>query len=69
VGFWVEDLKSAKKRFEERSSSMLMEGTIDELGSFAYYHAPDLHCIVEPIQFSVGLPIFLAKRAKSYAGN
>jgi catechol 2,3-dioxygenase-like lactoylglutathione lyase family enzyme len=69
LGFWVDDLKSARKQLEERGCSLLLQGTIDDLGSFAYYEAPDLHCVVEPIQFSLGLPISLAKHAKSYAGN
>jgi methylmalonyl-CoA/ethylmalonyl-CoA epimerase len=63
LGFYVEDLEAAKNRLERRGYSLLAAGEIKNLGAFAYYRATDLHCVVEPLQLSVGLPLFLAEHA------
>jgi GH24 family phage-related lysozyme (muramidase) len=43
-----------------------MEGEIEGLGKFAYFHAPGLHFIVEALQLSFSWPAFLAKNATRF---
>lgn len=66
LGFLVADLAESKCRLESEGCSLLMEGSIDELGALAYYRVQDGHCIIEPLQLSIELPLFLARRATTY---
>jgi len=45
-----------------------MEGRIKDLATFAYFEAPDMHCIVEPLQRSVKSPLFMARNSVEYPG-
>lgn len=66
LGFLVADLAASKRRLESEGCSLLMEGSIDELGVLAYYRVQDGHCIIEPLRLSIELPLFLARRATTY---
>jgi len=66
IGIYVPSLTTARKALERRGYTALMEGKIRRLGKFAYFEAPDMHCIVEPLQLSIELPLFLAKNATTY---
>lgn len=68
VGMYTLNLRSARGRLERRGCRLLMEGAIDGLADFAYYDAPDLHTIVEPLRLSARMPLFLARRARLYTG-
>jgi hypothetical protein len=68
IGFYVTDLPSAKRRLKRREYKALMEGQIRGLGRFAYFEAPDMHCIIEVLKFSITLPMFLAENATLYDG-
>jgi hypothetical protein len=41
---------------------------IQGLGRFAYFKAPDMHLIIELLQLSLELPLFLAEHAAWYTG-
>jgi hypothetical protein len=47
----------------------ILEGRIRGVGKFVYFEALDLHCIVELLQLSLSLPLFLAENAKWYSGR
>jgi hypothetical protein len=66
LGFLVTDLATSRQQLESHGCSLLMEGAIEELGAMAYYRSQDGHCIIEPLQLSLDLPLFLARRATSY---
>lgn len=66
MGFYVPNLASAKKTLKARGYTARMEGRIRSLGKFAYFEAPDMHCIVEPLQLDLGFPLFLAANATRY---
>lgn len=66
LGFLVTDLAASKQQLESDGCSLVMEGSIDELGAMAYYRAQDGHCIIEPLQLSLDLPLFLSRRATAY---
>ena len=68
IGVYVTNLPNAKRRLKRRGYKALMEGQIRGLGRFAYFEAPDMHCIIELLQLSVTLPLFLAEKATLYAG-
>ena len=68
IAIYVPSLTTARKRLERRGYKALMEGRIRRVGKFAYYEAPDMHCIIEPLQLSLGCPLFLAENAKLYPG-
>lgn len=68
MGVYVPNLAKAQSGLAARGYRSIMEGKIQELGDFAYFEAPDLHCIVEPLHLSANLPIFLARNAVSYSG-
>jgi methylmalonyl-CoA/ethylmalonyl-CoA epimerase len=68
IGVYVPSIDIAADELRQRGYPMLMEGHIDRLGRFAYFDAPDLHTIVEPLQLSIGLPCFLAEKSCSYGG-
>jgi hypothetical protein len=65
----VDDLAEAMKSFAGPGYQCILEGHIRGLGEFAYFEAPDLHCIVELLQLSLSFPLFLAKNAKPYSGR
>ena len=66
LGFHVDNLAKAKKSLTARGYRPILEGKIRGLGKFAYLEAPDMHCILEPLQLSLSLPLFLAKNAMRY---
>lgn len=67
LGFYVDDLSEARSGLAARGCRLLLEGSIDQLGSFAYFESPELHCIVEPLQLSAAFPLFLAENAQWYS--
>lgn len=69
MGFYVNSLTKTKKALTGRGYRPILEGRIRGLGKFAYLEAPDMHCILEPLQLSPNLPLFLAKNAKPYPGK
>jgi len=69
VGYCVTDLASASTQLETRGYRCLMKGTIHKLADFNYYEAPDLACVIEPLQLSIDLSAFLLKNAKLYTGK
>lgn len=66
LGFLVMDLTASERQLESDGYVPLMKGSINELGTLAYYQAQDGHCIIEPLQLSIELPFFLARHATSY---
>ena len=66
IGVYVTSVDAASDELRQRGYSKLMAGHIDRLGRFAYFDAPDLHTIVEPLQLSIGLPCFLAEKSCTY---
>lgn len=69
MGFYVDNLEKARSGLAARGYRLILEGRINGLGEFAYFEAPDLHCIVEPLHLSAKLPLFLAHNAVLYAGR
>jgi methylmalonyl-CoA/ethylmalonyl-CoA epimerase len=69
LGVYVDDLAEAKEGLAGRGYESILEGRIDGLGEFAYFDAPDMHCILEPLQLSSDLPLFLAENATWYSGR
>ena len=69
MGVYVSNLAKAKVGLAARGYRSIMEGQIQGLGEFAYFEAPDMHCIVEPLHLSVSLPLFLARNAETYSGR
>ncbi len=69
LGTHVTSLAKAGKGLAAQGYRPVLEGWIRGLGKFAYYEAPDLHTIVEPLQLSLSLPLFLAKHATWYSGG
>jgi glyoxalase/bleomycin resistance protein/dioxygenase superfamily protein len=68
LGVYVDSLPDAKKGLRQRGYKALLEGSIRNLGQFAYFEAPDMHCIVEPLELSPGLALFVAENAEWYTG-
>jgi hypothetical protein len=66
IGVYVPRLSDAEAALSGRGYRKLMEGNIERLGQFAYFEAGGLGCIVEPLQLSMELPLFLMERAKRY---
>ena len=69
IGIYVDNLTRARKALAGRGYRPILEGKIRGLGQFAYLEAPDMHCILEPLQLSLNLPQFLAENAKWYSGK
>ena len=68
MGFYVSNLAEAKKGLSARGYQSILEGQIQGLGEYAYFEAPDMHCIVEALHLSAKLPLFLARNAVRYTG-
>ncbi|MDX2153731.1 MAG: VOC family protein [Bryobacteraceae bacterium] len=66
LGTYVTSLARSDKELQRRGYVRLLEGRIRGLGKFGYFEAPELACIVEPLELSLAFPLFLAKRAKWY---
>ncbi|MEP7362926.1 MAG: VOC family protein [Acidobacteriota bacterium] len=66
LGVNVDNLAKARKSLTARGYRSILNGSIQGLGKFSYFDAPDLHCIIEPLQLSLTLPLFLAANAKPY---
>jgi len=69
IAVHVGNLAEARKSFEGPGRQCILEGSIRGLGKFAYFEAVDLHCVVELLQLSLSLPLFLAGNAKWYSGK
>jgi catechol 2,3-dioxygenase-like lactoylglutathione lyase family enzyme len=69
LGLYVADLAEARKSFAGPDYRCVLEGRIHGLGEFAYFEAPDLHCVFELLQLSLSLPLFLAGHAQWYSGK
>ena len=69
LGIFVTDLAAAKNGLAARGYRSILEGRIPDLAELAYFEAPDLHCIVEPLRLSAKAPLFMARNAKSYTGR
>ena len=67
LGVYVHNLAEAKSGLAARGYRSILEGRIQGLGEFAYFEAPDMHCIVEPLHLSSKLPLFLARNAVRYS--
>ena len=68
IGVYVPDLEAAEQGLRQRGYRALMQGQIQGLGRFAYFEAPDMHLIIELLQLSLDLPLFLAEHAAWYTG-
>ena len=66
LGIYVPKLADAAKALAGRGAVKLMEGHIDRLGQFAYFQDAGMQCIIEPLQLSAELPVFLAQKASAY---
>ncbi|MGH7867495.1 MAG: VOC family protein, partial [Candidatus Dormibacteraceae bacterium] len=66
LGFLVANLAASRSQLASEGYSLLMEGSIDELGAMAYYRLRGGHCVIEPLQLSIELSLFLTKRATAY---
>ena len=66
LGYSALDLGAARKQFASSGYNCLQNGKINGLVEFSYYQAPDLACIVEPLQFSCDFATFLLQNAKPY---
>ena len=69
MGIYVDSLAQAKQGLESSGFRTILDGQIRDLGEFAYLEAPDRNCVLEPLQLSSKLPLFLAKHAKHYRGR
>jgi hypothetical protein len=69
MGTCVADLSKTRKALARRGYQLILEGQIRGLGKFAYFEVPDMHCIVEILQLSVSLPVFLVGHAELYSGR
>lgn len=69
MGIYVDNLTKARNSLSRRGYQLILEGRIHGLGKFAYFEAPDMHCILEILQLSLSLPVFLIKNAKLYSGR
>jgi catechol 2,3-dioxygenase-like lactoylglutathione lyase family enzyme len=67
LGVYVDNLAKARKLFAGPEYPCVLEGSIRGLGKFAYFEAPDLHCVFELLQLSLSFPLFLAKNAQWYS--
>jgi hypothetical protein len=68
IGVYVPDLEAAAQGLKQRGYQALMQGQIQGLGRFAYFEASDMHLIIELLQLSLALPLFLAEHAAWYTG-
>jgi hypothetical protein len=66
LGYSALDLGAARKQFDSLGYNCLQNGKINGLVDFSYYQAPELACIVEPLQFSCDFATFLLQNAKAY---
>ena len=69
MGVYVTDLAKARRSFARQRCELLLEGQINGLGKFAYFDVPEMHCILEVLQFSLSLPLFLIQNAAVYSGK
>ena len=69
IGVYVPDLETSGQGLKQRGYQPLMQGQIQGLGRFAYFEAPDMHLIIELLQLSLELPLFLAEHAAWYTGE
>jgi hypothetical protein len=69
MGVYVDDLAKASNSLVQRGYRLILEGEIHGLGRFAYFEAPEMHCILEVLQLSLSLPVFLVENAKVYSGR
>lgn len=69
MGVYVDDLAKAKKSLTRQRYELILEGQINGLGKFAYFDVPEMHCILEVLQFSLSLPLFLIQNATVYSGK
>jgi hypothetical protein len=67
LAFSTTDVAAARKGFATQGYKCLQHGTIRGLVDFSYYEAPELGCIVEPLQLSCDLVAFLIQNAKPHA--
>jgi catechol 2,3-dioxygenase-like lactoylglutathione lyase family enzyme len=65
----VDDLAKARKPVAARGYELILEGQIHGLGKFAYFEAPDMHCVLELLQLSLSFPVFLLQEATVYPGK
>jgi hypothetical protein len=68
IGSYTLSVRASRSEIERRGYSLIMEGAIPGLAEFAYYQAPELCTIVEPLQLSPRMPFFLARHARVYRG-
>jgi methylmalonyl-CoA/ethylmalonyl-CoA epimerase len=68
LGSYTLSLGASAAQLDRRGYARLMDGAIPGLAEFAYYQAPDLCAIVEPLQLSPRMPLFLARHARRYRG-
>jgi hypothetical protein len=69
LGVHVPDLGKAKRALTRRGNPLLLDGAIDGLGKFAYFEVAEMHCILEVLQLSLSLPLFLLEHAEVYSGK
>jgi methylmalonyl-CoA/ethylmalonyl-CoA epimerase len=69
IGVHVASLAKTRKALTSVGYQPILDGRIRGLGKFAYLEAPDMHCILEPLQLSLNLSQFLAENAKWYSGK
>ncbi|MGH9404644.1 MAG: VOC family protein [Terriglobia bacterium] len=68
LGFCTTDLAGAEQRLDALSYNRVLSGSIQDLCRMSYYQAPELGFVIEPLQLSAALPVFLIKNAKIYKG-
>src|SRR5260370_3349675 len=68
IAVYVPDLEASEQGLRQRGYRALMQGQIQGLGRLAYFEAPDMHLIIELLQLSLDLPLFLAEHAAWYTG-
>ena len=69
IGIVVADLEAAMDASAALTSlgcRSVLEGEIRELGHFAYFDAPAMHCIVEALELASSFPLFLVEHAAPY---
>lgn len=68
MGIYVDSLAKTRKALAARGYRPILDGKIRGLGKFSYLEAPDMHCILEPLQLSLSFPLFLARNATQFSG-
>ncbi len=66
LAFSVTDLAAARKRLAAKGYPCLQDGNIRGLVDFSYYDAPEVACVVEPLQWSSDMLAFLIQNASAY---